>query len=202
MESNITFANRILLESSNDSYFVDIMERVKSNWHNEQYTSQLIFQPIQNKNLETGLVANKVFHEGDIIAFYPTTFVKNNSKSQNDNYSLLRTRLRKYLFQINYKLVGRNPQVLQGVDAVPCISKVVSGTQTNVAMFTNEPTRREKANAKFVSPVFNDKPKVGQSHSWTLVATKTIRKGKEILVCYGGQYNSIRTEVGYTTSCA
>jgi hypothetical protein len=58
-----------------------------------------------------------------------------------------------------------------------------------------------KVNMNFVSPVCNNKPRIGQTHVWSLVATKPIRKGKEVLVCYGDTYANIRAEVGYTTSC-
>jgi hypothetical protein len=132
------------------------------------------------KNKRVGLFANKNIKKGETISYYLVKVYKSSTKILGDTYSV--TLYNKNGLLINNLTGNLCPESLQ----VPAKNGI-----TYWAYFSNEPSMNEKQNCylDFSNSFKESKDKLklveGDFVRYKLIASKNIKKGDEILWCYG-----------------
>ena len=136
-----------------------------------------------------GLFASVDIKEGETIAYYPVVLIE-------DPGEKTRNALRNYFIEVKYL---KKQIALVGKPDLKAAIKPPTRKIPHSGLWSNEPFPKEKPNAEMQGRTLKTKPKVGDKLSYSLKATRNIRKGDEILWCYGSQFD--RGKPPYKTGC-
>lgn len=132
------------------------------------------------KNKRAGLFANKNIKKGEVISYYFVKVYKSSKKILNHTYSVT--------------LHNKKGTEINNLSGNLCVESLRTPTKNGItywAYFSNEPSINEKENCEldFINSFKKTKDKAklveGDFVLYKLKATTNIKKGDEILWCYG-----------------
>lgn len=162
---------------------IDYIKKITPRLHELKTT----LKKVENKRV--GLFANKPIRKKEIIAYYLVKVYKSNN---NKDWTYVVT------------LYDKNHREIKDLDGDLCSESLQMPTKDGItywAYFSNEPSMGQKENCtlKFkniLEETMNKKLTAGDFVVYPLIATSDIKKGDEIVWCYGSSY-----ERDYETIC-
>jgi len=158
--------------------------KTQSKWADAKVEVRSIPQP-----KGAGMFAKRDIKSGETIAFYPIVMIDDPGQKTKDP-------LRNYFIEVKYR--GKQSKLV-GKPDLSAVAKKPSRNIPHTGLWSNEPYPGERKNAEMVGVKLKSVPLVGQKISYSLKSTKAIKKGTEVLWCYGSQFN--RGSPPYPTGC-
>ena len=138
---------------------------------------------------QAGMVAMRTIKKGETIAYYPIVLMA-------DPGAATRDPLRAYFIEVRYR--GKQSRLV-GKPDLETVTREPTRSIPYTALWANEPYPSETPNAEMVGREPARKPADGDKIKYSLKATKTIRKGQEVMWCYGTDFD--RGSPPYKTGC-
>ena len=141
----------------------------------------------------TGIVAGKDIKAGETIAYYPIVILEDPGPKP----SKRKFPLQDYFIEVKYR--GKSSAKYIGQPDLKRAIQKPTKSIPHIGLWSNEPYPGEKANARMEYKSLTKPPRVGGKLSYSLKATRLIKKGQEVLWCYGTEFN--RGSPPYKTGC-
>ena len=142
----------------------------------------------------TGIVAAKNSKRGETIAYYPIVLLQDPGA----NPSKRKFPLQDYFIEVKYR--GKSSKQFIGQPDLRKAIQKPTRSIPHIGLWSNEPYPREKSNAAMEYKSLTKPARVGGKLSYSLKATRGIKKGEEVLWCYGTEFN--RGTPPYKTGCS
>ena len=141
----------------------------------------------------TGIVAGKDIKKGETIAYYPIVILEDpGSKPSKRKFPL-----QDYFIEVKYR--GKSSKQFIGQPDLKKAIQQPTRSIPHIGLWSNEPYPNETANARMEHTSLKTPPRVGAKLAYSLKATRGIKKGEEVLWCYGTEFN--RGSPPYKTGC-
>jgi len=164
---------------------IDYIKKITPRLHELKTT----LKKVDNKRV--GLFANKPIRKKEVIAYYLVKVYKSTNNYKDWTYSVT--------------LYNKNNREIDNLLGDLCTESLQKPTRDGItywAYFSNEPSVGQKENCtlefeNILEETKNKTLKVGDFVVYPLIATSNIKKGDEIVWCYGESYDR-----DYDTICA